>query len=288
MKKTERLRPTGKQGLIIAAASWLSMTLGLFTAGAAGNLAREAGMAAYWSSIVQGVVMSTFVLTVVYVLKNRYSLPWRLLPFAAKGMLHFLCGFGTAAMLGATGFAVLAATDEIVVTGWSMSPEAAAALMGNVLFALLYEALPEELSLRGLLYSGLRLRLPVFLAYAGQIALFILVPVTVVFLQRLTGRAEGGRISTEYVILLAGFGFTLQLWRTLTGSLWASVGFHLAYLAVARFAVAQGEHRILSYSERTAGTGEVFILFGMMVTGSAAVLIALIIRRHWLARTKTG
>lgn len=287
MNKTERLRPTGKHGLIIAAASWLSMTLGLFTAGAAGNLAREAGMAAYWSFIVQGVVMSTFVLTVVYVLKNRYSLPWRLLPFTAKGMLHFLCGSGTAVMLGAAGFAVLAVTDEIVVTGWSLSPEVASALMGNVLFALLYEALPEELSLRGLLYSGLRLRLPVFWAYAGQIALFILVPVTVVFLQRLTGLAEGS-ISAEYVILLAGFGFTLQLWRTLTGSLWASVGFHLAYLVIARFAVAQGEHRILSYTEETAGTGEVFILFGMMITGSAAVLIALIIRRHWLARNKTG
>lgn len=232
--------------------------------------------------------MSTFVLTVVYVLKNRYSLPWRLLPFTAKGMLHFLCGSGTAVMLGAAGFAVLAATDEIVVTGWSLSPEVAAALVGNVLFAFLYEALPEELSLRGLLYSGLRLRLTVFWAYAGQTALFILVPVTVVFLQRLTGLADGVRISADYMILLAGFGFTLQLWRSLTGSLWASAGFHLAYLVIARFAVAQGEHRILSYSEGTEGTGEVFILFGMMVAGSAAVLLALIIRRRWLARTQTG
>lgn len=121
--------------------------------------------------------------------------------------------------------------------------------------------------MRGLVYSGLRVKLPAFLAYVGQILLFVSVPVTVNFLQQFVGMDPGVDINADYVILLLAFGIVLQLLRSVTGSLWASIGFHLGYLEISRFVIAQNDLRLLTYSELYEGTSNLYILFMMMILG---------------------
>lgn len=158
---------------------------------------------------------------------------------------------------------------------WHFSVDLLIAVAFNICIAFLYEALPEELSMRGIVYSGLRLRLPAYAAYGAQVLLFVLVPVTVNQLQAWSGMGRGNIINADYVIMLVCFGTVLQLWRSLTGSLWASIGFHLAYLTMARFVILQRERRILTYNELETGTGPVVIQFGIIIIGSA-VLLALL------------
>ncbi|WP_150267483.1 type II CAAX prenyl endopeptidase Rce1 family protein [Paenibacillus tepidiphilus] len=261
----------------IAILGWLSMTLGLFAASAIGQWVRTAGGTEESVRILQALVTGSTIVPVVYLTQLRFGVRLNLLPVSTGSLVHLLCGFGLPLAMTGAGFLIAASKDWITITGWHWTPELISAVLMNLFIALLYEALPEELTLRGLVYSGLRLRLPAVLAYFGQMILFVLVPLTVLFLQKLTGMPAGNTFTADYVILLLGFGLTLQLWRSLTGSLWASVGFHLAYLTLSRFVVLPRGYAALTYTEQEAGTGGLFILFGMTVLGSAGVLIVLLL-----------
>lgn len=85
--------------------------------------------------------------------------------------------------------------------------------------------------------------------------------------------------------MLLCYGMMLQLWRSLTGSLWASIGFHVAYLEIARFVILQQDRRLLTYSELEAGTGPVVIQFGIIIVGSAVLLVLLNLWRRRRLRT---
>jgi hypothetical protein len=103
-------------------------------------------------------------------------------------------------------------------------------------------------------------------------------------LQRLSGMAPGVEIHADYVVLLLAFGTVLQLLRGCTGALWASVGFHLAFLEISRFVVTQNEVRLFTYAERVEGTGPFFILFAMVILGG--ILVAGAVRLWQMARLK--
>lgn len=160
----------------------------------------------------------------------------------------------------------------------------------NSIIAFLYEAFPEEVIFRGFLYSALRLRLGQFLAVLMQTVLFVLFPIALVGLQHLFG-FNSMSITPDYVILIASFGLALQIIRLLLNNLWASIGFHLAYLEIARFVVPQGEQpyiegipSILSYDELEPGIGMVFLLLIMIIFMSillgTLLLVILKIMRH--------
>ncbi len=183
---------------------------------------------------------------------------------------------------GGLGFIITGALGWTNIIAWHFSIDLMMAVAFNICIAFLYEALPEELSMRGIVYSGLRLRLPAYAAYGAQVLLFVLVPVTVNQLQAWSGLGRGNIINADYVIMLVCFGTVLQLWRSLTGSLWASIGFHLAYLTIARFVILQRDQRLLTYTELEAGTGAVVIQFGIIVIGSVLLLalLGLLLRRR--------
>lgn len=152
------------------------------------------------------------------------------------------------------------------------------------MIAFLYEAFPEEVVLRGYLYSVLRIRLGRFLSVLFQTILLILFPIALTGLQHLFGMSTMF-ITPDYIILIFTFGLTLQIIRLLTNNLWASIGFHLAYLEIARFVVPQGEQTyieglqsILKYDELEPGIGTVFLLlfmiiFMIIIIGSIFLLI---------------
>jgi len=274
------------RGLKLVLGGWLAMTAGLFVAATAGRWVQQAGGAHGTVQLVQAVVTATIVLSLVYVVQRGVGMGLMLLPWSGKSALSFVCGFGLPCLMATAGLAIAASQGWVTITAWQATPGLFAAIAGQLVIALLYEALPEELTLRGLVYSGLRMRLPAVLAYVGQVGLFVMVPVTVNALQRWSGQTIGVDITLNYVILLLAFGMTLQLWRSLTGSLWASIGFHLAYLTLSRFVVLpRGEQALLRYTEHEAETGALFVLFGMTVLGTGLVLLA-ILGARWAWRRR--
>ncbi|WP_405113055.1 CPBP family glutamic-type intramembrane protease [Paenibacillus sp. FSL K6-1217] len=272
--------PTGRW-LAITVFGWLAMTLGLFAATVAGNAVRASGGADNAIAAVQAVTAALLIVPAAYLIQRRFRLTVRLLPLTPAAFLHLLGGGALALLMGGLGFMITGALGWTTIIAWHFSVDLLLAVVFNTCIAFLYEALPEELTMRGMVYSGLRLRLPAYAAYVVQVLLFVLVPVTVNQLQAWSGQGRGNNINADYVILLLCFGTVLQLWRSLTGSLWASIGFHLAYLAMARFVILQKDRSILTYSELEAGTAPVIIQFGIIIIGSAVLLALLGLLVRW-------
>ncbi|WP_454191049.1 CPBP family glutamic-type intramembrane protease [Paenibacillus sp. Marseille-Q7038] len=287
MMELDRHRKSGHshwQAFILL--GWLTMTIGLFKATVMGQWIRFMGGSQSVVLLIQAVVVSIIIIPTFFLIQHRFGTKLKLLPISLNGLLCFLCGFGLPLLMTGMGLFIAESQQWVTITEWHLAAELLVAISGNLLIAVLYEALPEELTLRGLVYSGLRMRLPVIFAYMGQVILFVLVPVAVLALQKLTGITAGGAITVEYVILLLCFGVTLQLWRSLTDSLWASIGFHLAYLGIARFVILpRGDLRVITYTEHEAGTGDLFILFGMVILSTALILL-IIKAGQWVVKRR--
>lgn len=278
-------RGSAGRWLTITVLGWLAMTLGLFTATVAGNAVRASGATDNEIAVVQALTAALLIVPAVCLIQRRFRLTARLLPLTPAAFLHMLGGAASALLMGGVGFIITGALGWTTITAWHFSMDLLLAVALNTCIAFLYEALPEELSMRGIVYSGLRLRLPAFAAYGAQVLLFVLVPVTVNQLQAWSGIGRGSSINAEYVIMLLCYGTMLQLWRSLTGSLWASIGFHVAYLEIARFVILQQDRRLLTYTELEAGTGPVVIQFGIIIVGSAVLLVLLNLWRRRRLRT---
>lgn len=140
-------------------------------------------------------------------------------PFAV-GILCFLLPF----VLGLT-----------IVIGFGISSVSLAASPGDVLSFLplliilvfLYEALPEELVFRGYLYRALAERHSRILAVIGQALLFGL-------WGAILWAIRTDVLSLERLILFITVGTVLGLVRVVVGSVWASIGLHLAFQTIAQ------------------------------------------------------
>jgi len=91
-------------------------------------------------------------------------------------------------------------------------------VLALMLLVLLYEALPEELIFRGYLYRNLATALPNWAAVLGQAALFTLF-----------GIAVGAAGTVDRIALFFAFAGVQGIIRVVTGSIWAPIGFHLAF-----------------------------------------------------------
>ena len=99
----------------------------------------------------------------------------------------------------------------------------AAVLALRLALALIYEALPEELLFRGYLYRNLATVVRRWLAVVGQAVLFALWGVMI-----------GAAGSVDRVALFFVFSIALGVIRVRSGSVWAPIGFHLAFQAAAQ------------------------------------------------------
>ncbi|MFJ7980595.1 type II CAAX prenyl endopeptidase Rce1 family protein [Lysinibacillus xylanilyticus] len=143
--------------------------------------------------------------------------------------------------------------------------------MINILFAFFMKL--EEIGLRGMLYDVLRYKFVTWLSVLLQTLLIVSVTIAVGQIQVLVGLAPGVSINIFYIILIFCFGICLQLLRLCTGSLWTSIGFHLAYLEIMRCAISPhqfGVPPIITFHESVSGIG-VLISICMMIIGSIIV-----------------
>lgn len=114
-----------------------------------------------------------------------------------------------------------------LVAGWgriellAAPAEAAAKAVALLGLVFLSEALPEELIFRGWLQSRLTRLLGPWAGVLGQAALFTAFAVII-----------GAAPDPMQAGFIAAFGVALGVLRAATGSLWAPIGFHLAFMTV--------------------------------------------------------
>lgn len=94
---------------------------------------------------------------------------------------------------------------------------------GLLMLVFIYEALPEELIFRGYFYRNLVTELPRWSAVLIQAILFVL-----------WGLLNGGPISLDRSALFFVAALIIGVFRVITDSVWACIGFHLAFQTISQ------------------------------------------------------
>ncbi|PJZ01180.1 CPBP family intramembrane metalloprotease domain-containing protein [Bacillus vallismortis] len=270
--------------------SWGTFVFALFFATFVGSMARQAGASKLLQQGIQAGLVTFITVPLLYILLKRTSSRlfcsiglsgWRqAIPKAIMGALYVI-------FLSGTGFTIAHLLGLITITQFHVSGHLVTVLLLNMIIAFFYEAFPEELTFRGTMYNALNGRFNSFIALLLQPILFVLAPIAVCGLQYIAG-IESPAITLGYIVLLLSFGFILQLLRIVTGSLWTSIAFHLAFLENSRFFVVQGDKRFITYEEIVPGTGTLFVIFFMLLFVGTLLLMPAVIARWRRKKKRNG
>lgn len=182
------------------------------------------------------------------------------------------------------------------LAGWltwgPMDPaQVARFLITNAAIALLLEAFPEELTLRGHTYGTLRTTTRPWLAAVTTTAFFLVTPaLSSVIESALTlgthkpWLVPPGEDPISYLFLLTLFGFTLIAARNATGSLWTSIGTHLTFLTINRLTL-YGETRNAGWSMHLESPDAVLLIPMYLL---AATIAFRVIRRFTNSGSASG
>ncbi|AVK86906.1 CPBP family intramembrane metalloprotease [Lysinibacillus sp. B2A1] len=266
---------------------WSTLVASLFLASLSGELSAQLFDASRdFQNFIKGLVMSGLVVPIVLYLYQHVYRMTGVKPstpvYSWKRLYHLFTGVFIAISLVSLGFIIAGYQGWIIIEEWHVPNQWYGALLINIIFAFFYEALPEELGLRGLLYDVLRQRFATWLSVLLQTLLFVAVTIAVALIQALVGLPPGVSINIFYIILIFCFGICLQLLRLWTGSLWTSIGFHLAYLEIMRFAISPNQYGvspIITYSESVPGLGALISVSIMVIGGIIVSLVILGVKR---------
>jgi len=170
---------------------WVAVTVGLFLASFFGSIATENfGITGNGRQLIHAIVMSGVVVPTILILYKKMNKAFstsRPPAYSMKRAHHFFSGFILAAGLAVVGLFLTSALNLVEINQWNVPSVWVGALLLNLLIAFFYEALPEELALRGLIFDALNHRFAVFLAVLFQTIAFMAMALTVNFLQVLAG-----------------------------------------------------------------------------------------------------
>jgi membrane protease YdiL (CAAX protease family) len=233
----------------------LVMAFALGTATAAGDVAQmRFGASGIALQLVRAIVCSALAVSLIVLLRRKLDRrPMEGL--GLPGLRDSARTFGLGVLL--TGGAAVATFGLGGALGWvrvgAVSWSVLLAFIGvNTLVAFLYEALPEELTLRGYAYRNLNAKLRRWTAALWVTGLFLVVPALSSVFAAAVGAALGGPTRTPrlvpggedpvaYLILLTVFGAALIVARIVTGSVWAAIAVHLTFLTVNRLVLMRPE-----------------------------------------------
>lgn len=145
-------------------------------------------------------------------------------------------------------------------------------LLLQVFLVFTYEAVPEELAMRGYIYTNLSERTHRWLAVLGQAVFFMLWAFALVGLLQALGVRTSWTVDIDRAILFLTFGLSLAFVRLWTGSLWGSIGYHLAFqvgmglLSLDRMTVVRVDASDL------ASVGIMLWAFGIVLGGLIALI----------------
>lgn len=242
---TRPVLPVGvRVGLVAtgALAAWLLIAFGGAALwGEAPSLARHAANAA-----------TAFVLGGLLVVTARRTLDRR--PLATLGLStgvralrDMALGALTWLLPAAAGLATALAAGWLNVTIHATVGETVGVVLVVALLVLVYEAVPEELVFRGYVYRNLATVLAPGLAVVGQALLFA------AFGTILWVATAGWGVLGERLVLFAGMAVVAGCIRLVSGSVWATVGWHLAFQTVTQLFLS-GRYLEVSVSDTTVFT----------------------------------
>lgn len=260
-----------KSKLLLVFGGWATLSAGLFIAVISGNFAEEYfGADESARQIIQAAVMSGFVIPIILWLYNFHNNRAERSSYSLKSAYHIFSGLIIAWSFGIVIFLIMNFVGWINIIQWNSLHEWIAPFLFTLFVAFFYEALPEELAIRGLVYDVLRNNYSIWVSIFIQAIIFVLVAFTVNVLQVVTGMesVEILLLNSIQFILLFVFGIVLALLRELSGNIWISVGFHLGYLTLARYLFTPYE---LSQSSIIKYEDELVLMLGF--TLSIAILL---------------
>lgn len=268
---------------------WATAMLGLFLAIVAGEVSEaQFAISGNGRKLIQAAVMSIIVVPVILYLYRRmyeqFGKPEKL-AYALNRVHHFFTGFLFVVVLAVASLFMVNALGLISMEEWGAPLSWIGALLLNMLIAFFYEALPEELAMRGFVYDVLRHRLSVWQSVLVQALVFIAFSAGISLLLVVIGIAPAASLAAlpSQLILHFFFGIALALIRVWTGSLWASIGFHLGYLAMARFLFMPDEYgapAVVIYNDTIMqGVGASMSVMFVIIGSIFLLLIFLGIRR---------
>lgn len=269
----------------------LTVVLGLYLAGLAGELAERWHGDLSWLArqLIQAAVMVAVVLPLICWLRikiDRRTLAGIGFSEPKRAMGFFLLGLSIPAAILFLPLLIIEAGGGASVTVNTSGP-VIGLLLGWLVVALLFEALPEEIAIRGYLYRNLSTAMVRWMAALASIGLFVCIPLTLALVQWLTGVGGdfGGTegITADYLIIIVLFGAVLAYLRVVTGSVWTCVGFHLGFLQLGR-QVWVGDHDQTLFQIEAANAGPIDLVYQLTALAALLVILAL----PWLCRRKPG
>jgi membrane protease YdiL (CAAX protease family) len=184
------------------------------------------------SHVARAVAMLVLVVPAVLVAcryLDRATLSGIGLTALRRGWRPLLFGMACWLVPAAAGIATCAGFGWIEMTALAPPMEILWTVGQLLVLVLIFEALPEELVFRGYLQSNLATRWGPWPAIWAQAALFTG-----------WGVVNGGDVTLERTALFLTFAVVMGRLRLITGTVWAPIGFHLAFQTVAQLFGAVG------------------------------------------------
>jgi hypothetical protein len=236
------------RAVLAALLGWVVLGVGLGLAiGVADAVTRATGAGILVEVVVQAVLMSALVLPAVVLLRRRLDRrSLRALGLTRRVVRPLALGVGVGAATGAITWLPAGRLGWIRVDALDLAAFAIFLLLKGVVLAL-YEAVPEELALRGYAWTNLRDGLGLVTATLLTTALFPFLGVVIAPVRTLLAIVTGGdpgplRVFPQgqdpavYVVQLVLFGLALVAARRIPveGALLVAVAFHWTQLTVTR------------------------------------------------------
>ncbi|MCD8837102.1 CPBP family intramembrane glutamic endopeptidase [Mammaliicoccus sciuri] len=148
----------------------------------------------------------------------------------------------------------------------------------NIVFAILYEAFPEEVFIRGLILNELKNKMSFKNTLIIQPICFLIIACLAQLLTPIFF-GEKGLLDISYITIIFTFGIALQLYREYAQSLWANMFFHIVYLEAMRNIFPGNSESLIIFQEQLPG---LVALVGIMTLylGSIVILGVLLWRRN--------
>lgn len=258
------------------------ISLFLFVSGHVGQyLIEHHGLDRELGLLLQGVIFTGLTLIVLYILKRKN--PDVLKNIGLKGadsLPKFIVGVLLPLLLLGAGIFTAYLFGGIENIRLNLTTSVITAIFINTVTAFLYEAFPEEIFLRGLIFEELHKKLQFIFSLFVQVLIFICVPIFVMTLSSIFFHGPFS-LTIDYFILLFTFGIALQLYKKYTGTLWMSIIFHVIYLEVTRYVSSGGMYdantTLLQFDETFGGFMMLYLSFLFIVVLSVVVLSILLL-----------
>jgi len=231
--------------------------------------------------LLQGVIFTGLTLIVLYMLKKKSPESFKSIDLkGVNSSSKMVIGITLPFILLGVGILTAYLFGGIENLSMNLTTSVIISVLINTITAFMYEAFPEEVFIRGLIFEELQRKFRFFTSLIFQSLIFICVPITVMAMESMFFDKPFA-ITIDYFILLFAFGIALQLYREYTGSLWMNIVFHIVYLEVARYISLGGTYEsgvaLIEFDEAFEGFMSLYLSFLFIVILSVVVLSVLIL-----------